>query len=130
MNNNEVIGFFTVTTKKQTKEMEGKIPSWNKNDPELISCVNFYMYEATNEDFILHYIAIDSIYRGCGFFKRLNSYLVELARKNYCKRIVFVVRQSNPAFQIYKYYGARILGEITNIDTGLNEKLIKSYFTI
>jgi GNAT superfamily N-acetyltransferase len=130
MDKNRIIGFFTATTQLQVKKMEGKIPSWNKNDPELINCVNFYMNEALKTDFILHYIAIHSEYRGGGLFKVFNNYLVELARGHGCKRIIFVVRESNPALYIYKHYGAKTMGNIDYIDTLTNDKLVKSYFVI
>lgn len=125
-----VVGFFIATTKLETKEVSRNISGWRKDEQELASCINFYTHEALNNDFILHDIAIDIKYRGRGFFKLLSSRLFELAKKNNCNRIIFIVRKSNPAVYIYKYYGAKIIGEINSVHINSNDKLVKYYFTV
>lgn len=130
MDKESVVGFFIATTKCSIRKISRKISGWRKNDQELMSCLNFYKQEALDSDFILHDIIIEPKYRGLGLFKMLKNYLVELAKKNLCQRIVFLVNASNPAMNVYKHYGAKEIGAIDPRKMHASDRLIKCYFAI
>ena len=130
MDHDNVVGFFIATTKQQVNEISDSIAEWRKHDSELTSCLNFYMHETVDSDFILHDVAIDPKYRGRGFFKIFNKYLFELASHYSCTKILFLVRESNPALYIYKHYGARLFGEIDTAGLHFNDRLIKCCFVL
>lgn len=128
MNKNEIVGFFIAANKERIKEVSENILGWRKNDPEYISCLNFYTNEALDNDFILHDIAVALKYRGLGFFRILKDNLMELAIADNCKRIIFAVRSSSEAKKIYKHYGAQVIGEIILSNTNYNHRLTKCCF--
>lgn len=122
----EVVGFFIATTTAQTELVNKTFHSWRMQTPDLFGCFN-YMHEALPDDLILHDIAIDLKYRGCGFFKILHKHLIKLAADSSCKRIIFIVHDSNPAIQVYKHYGAKI---ISRVNATNNHRFIECYFAL
>ncbi len=131
MKENEIVGFFIAGVRDEIEAAAENITNWRRDDSELVKCLNkigeFYINEGLETDFVLYGIAIDPKYRGQGFFKILYQHLVNLAKASDCKRIIFTVRDSNPAINIYAHYGAKKLGNI-DFTHYFKDKLLKYAF--
>ncbi|MCC2625457.1 MAG: hypothetical protein K0R14_1330 [Burkholderiales bacterium] len=131
---NEVIGFFIAATKCQIEDIEKNIPNWYSDNCMTIDFFErvslLYMHNTADTDLILYSAAIKSSWRGKGLFKMLYNQLLDLAKKELCHRIVFLVWVSKPALAIYMHLGAKVLGEMDFTGTLVNDKLIKCCFEL
>lgn len=130
IDNNQPIGFFIASTKAQMKAVEEQIPNEYRDDPILMECIkkieHFYLHETKETDYISYALAIAPQYQGKGYFKVMKQYRDTLAKANHCNRIIFAVWESNPALNIFKKYGAKILDamDFTNVPE-IQERLLK-----
>ena len=115
MNGLDIVGLLYAAPKKHQHEVSEHIPNLRRDDPVMQACldqINDFYEQGFDDDFILYGIAVAPKYRGQGYFKILFNYLFDLAKENGSKRIIFTVRDSNPAVEIYKHYGAKVLGAL------------------
>nr|MBP9742806.1 hypothetical protein [Burkholderiales bacterium] len=59
MSNNDIVGCCVVSNRHQAKKISNNISGWRSKDPEVISCLEYYVNETLDSDFILQYITID-----------------------------------------------------------------------
>lgn len=132
---NRIIGFFIAATNQEMLEIDKITPNLYRDSSEVINffhlLLSFYTDETLRSDFVLYAIAINPLWRNKGLFKLLYSKLVSLAEEHNCSRIMFTVWQSSKAaMNIYKHYGANIIGELDFKHTGFNDKLMKCCFKL
>jgi GNAT superfamily N-acetyltransferase len=132
--NNKIVGFFIAGTKSQIEEVEQNTPNYYRDDSNTRIFFErlklLYDYSILDTDFVLYSVAIDYLWRGKGLFKKLYNRVIELAKANFCKRIVFVVWASKPALAIYIHLGAKIMSKMDFTNILINDILIKCYFKL
>lgn len=112
MDDKEIIGVLFAAPKNADNNSP-PVQNMRREDPIMQACIdqiNAFYEEGFETDFILFGIAISAKYQKQGYFKILFEKLVSLAKDKECNRIIFTVRESNPAVEIYKHYKANILG--------------------
>lgn len=126
-------GFCTTFTKTQLKEVEKNIPNHYRDDPKLADVfarLDLCYEELSDQDL---YAALDAIhpdYRGKGLYRTILQHRRALARKCQCSRIVLLVWQSNPAWQIFERYGIHYLGEMEFPLLPKADTLLKGFFEV
>src|SRR6185437_2105112 len=114
--NNDIIGFFIAAKKCKIEEAEQNTKRFYRDDFEVTTFFErssfLYTQGTLDTDLVLYSIAINSLWRKKGLFKMFYNKQLELAKENFCKRIVFIVWASKPALEIYVHLGANIMGKL------------------
>ncbi len=134
-NDKDVMGFYIAVTKKELNEINQSIQNWYYDDKDLMSVIkkieSYYNQESTENELIALNAAIHPKYRDQHFYQLIKNHRDELARKQKCTRIIFVVWRSNPAHIIFKeHYGAEYLGVIDCKFLSIHDQLLKGIFTV
>ena len=133
-NSSEVIGFHMATPRSilQENSPNGETLTYNEEAQAVIDRIDKIYFEySTDDDLILHNIAINDQWQGQGLFKIFLADLMQIAKKQNCRRLVFGVWYSkeNP-IAVYKKYGAVEISQIDFHDTMCDDKLLILYLSV
>lgn len=134
-NDKEVMGFYIAVTKKELDEIDQCTQNWYCDDKDLMTVIEnigfYYNQESTENELIALNAAIHPKYRGQNLYQLIKDHRDELARKQKCTRVIFVVWHSNSAHIIFKErYGAEYFGEINCQFFSIRDQLLKGAFTV